>query len=469
MAITIEKEISYTINVSQDLLYIIFDTYIVKNFKLKQEYCDLIDSADVRSRIPFGDGRIVVDDQQRRGAFVSVKKTVSSLEKFVYIKDNYAIPLINRKSVEQEDNSPAKELKRIVQCRVYGHHENDCPVEIKFEQTYLNRNYIDKFDSLMGSKQMTLFNLLKNKNETLMKNSHLGSDEVMANMRIECEYGEGDRPGEDAMKRFARIVCDMDALCAYQNISPQLAHTTLLNSIVYRKFERERLITELCANGSDVYRWSLKLDGVRGRGYFTRNFIIVLMDDMRIYAGDVESPFGMNNIVAFQCEMLDEVLYVTDLLHVFKYGYNNRTQYECLLEPYHIDVKSALRCMNRFSERNAEFSFRSVCNTKPIRVRFQRFHKPPIREGGYTTLPTDGFIVIDRDYKYVKYKHIKTVEVEYDAATNGFIKLDGPVRCGSVKLADETIELIGGKIYEAAIDRDTLFVIKMRPDRLVPN
>ncbi|AXU41531.1 LEF-4 [Alphabaculovirus altermyunipunctae] len=468
MAITIEKEISYTINVSQDLLYIIFDTYIVKNFELKQEYCDLIDSDDGRSRIPFVNGRVSIDDGR---AFVSVKKTVNSLEKFVYINGNYAIPLINRESVELDHGTPSKELKRIIQCRVYGH-KSDCPIEIKFEQIYLNRNYIDKFDSLMGSKQMILYNLLKNKNESLVKNSNLGSDEVMANIRIECEYSDSDRPPKDVMKRFAKIVSGMDAVCAYQNISPQLAHTTLLNSIVYRKFDREHLVGELgTVPDANVYRWSLKLDGTRGRGYFTRNYIIVLMDDMRMYAGEILSPFGMNNIVAFQCELLEEgqMLYITDLLHVFKYGYNNRTQYECLMEPYHIDVASAIRCINLFSQQDVQLSFVSVCNANPINVRFQRFHKPPVSANGYTTIPIDGFIVIDKEFKYNKYKYTRTVEVEYDAATNSFVKLDGPVRCVSVRLQDKNLELLHGKIYEATFENDTLVVLKRRPDRLLPN
>lgn len=448
----IEKEISYTINVSQDLLYIIFDSYICKNFTLKQEYCDLVDARDVRSRLI-------------AGKFASVRKTTESVERFVYFAQSDAVPLINRRSVELDEVAPGEEIKRIVQCRVYG--LPDYPIEIKFEHVYFNRNFIDRFDSLMGSKQVVLYNLLQNKNETLVKNSNLGSDEIAANLRIECEYTDDGGPCAATMSAFAKIVIDMESMCLYQNISPQLPHTTLQNTIVYRKFEHERFVYEQDDESAEaVYRWSVKLDGVRGRGYFCRNFVIVFMDDMRMFSGEMASPFTMNNIVAFQCELIGEdVIYITDLLHVFKYGYNNRTQYECVLDPYDIDVASAIACINSFSERDAAYSFRSA--GRAMTVKFQRFHVPPIQTLGYTSVPSDGYVIIDSNFNYIKYKYFKTVEVEYEATTNRFVKLDGPI-AGAVVVSDG-LELRNGAIYEAAIGPDSTTIVKARPDRLVPN
>ena len=42
-------------------------------------------------------------------------------------------------------------------------------------------------------------------------------------------------------------------------------------------------------------------------------------------------------------------------------------------------------------------------------------------------MPTDGFVVLDTQMRYVKYKHVKTVEVEFDSELNMFKNLDGPL------------------------------------------
>ena len=47
----IEKEISYSINFSQDLLYKILNSYIVPNYSLAQQYFDLYDENGFRTRI----------------------------------------------------------------------------------------------------------------------------------------------------------------------------------------------------------------------------------------------------------------------------------------------------------------------------------------------------------------------------------------------------------------------------------
>nr|AYU75266.1 LEF-4 late expression factor 4 [Spodoptera littoralis nucleopolyhedrovirus] len=485
----VEKEISYTVNVSQDLLYIIFDTYISKKFQFKQEYRDVTDEDGVRTRIlkngdddddDDNDGKIVIDDL----SICRVKKSTKSSERFVYLSPHDGrslVPLINRISIEESqidvDETQKKcEIKRIVQCRVYG--ETDSPIEIKFEQIYFSRNFIDGFDSLMGSKQVALFNLLCNKNETLVKNSHLGSDEIMANLRIECEYSSGSRPSDAIMSRFSEIVCDMDRICSSHNINPHLPHTAVQNTIVYRKFEHEHFV--YTASNENVYRWCVKLDGVRGRGYFTRNFVIVFMDDMRMFSSriDPSSPFPLNNLVAFQCELIDDTktVYITDILHVFKYGYNNRTQYDVSMEPYDVSVSDAIECINGFSAADARLDLTNMSTDEKLTMKFQRFHPPPVDNLGggvgggnsYFTVPTDGYVIITSDFKYVKYKYHKTIEVEYEARKDRFVTLDGPVIAPERYVRDGVV-LKDGSIYEALINAQRIDIIKARPDRLIPN
>ncbi|AAL01764.1 late expression factor 4 [Spodoptera litura nucleopolyhedrovirus] len=472
----VEKEISYTVNVSQDLLYIIFDTYISEKFQFKQEYRDVTDNDGVRSRILVqddggddGDGKIVIDN----GTICRVKKSTKSTERFVYLSGHSLVPLINRISIEESPNEKAGgvDIKRIVQCRVYG--EIDSPIEIKFEQIYFSRNFIDGFDSLMGSKQVTLFNLLCNKNETLIKNSHLGSDEIMANLRIECEYSSGSRPSDDIMSRFSEIICDMDRICSSHNINPHLPHTTVQNNIVYRKFEHEHFV--YTGSNDNVYRWCVKLDGVRGRGYFTRNFVIMFMDDMRMFSSRVDvSPFTLNNLVAFQCELIDDTktVYMTDILHVFKYGYNNRTQYDVSMEPYDVSVTDAIDCLNSLSDSHSHIDLTNMSTGEKFTMKFQQFHLPPVENLGggnsYFTVPTDGYVIITSDLKYVKYKYHKTTEVEYEARKDRFLTLDGPV-IASERYVRDGVVLKDGSIYEALINSQRIDIIKARPDRLIPN
>lgn len=464
----VENEISYSINFSQDLLYIILDSYISKKFEAFQRYYDYVDNNNVRTRRLSGDN-----------AFVSVTKTCTDLKKFVYVHDNVLIPFVNRCSVEDPATDKSPILNRIVKCIVYK--SRDRPeFEIKFEHVYFNRSLIDKFDSLMASKQITLFNLLQNKNEKIIKESHLGSDEILAAIRLEYEY-------EDAIdRRVLDYMCDVikeiDAIAAYQNISPLLPYTTLQNNIIYRKFEEEKLLGDI-ENYDDenatVYKWAMKLDGIRGRGFCTKNFMIVFMDDMQMFSGNVDAKelFELNNVVAFQCELIDRTIYITDLLHVFKYNYNNRTQYEISMDPYHIAPEHAIDSINylakKFNNDTAGICLETMTGQR-VSVKFQQFFNPPLllqnAVAGYSTMPTDGFVVLDTQMRYVKYKHVKTVEVEFDSELNMFKNLDGPLsRPTTVVSPSIQTPLEHGTIYEAVVTDHAIEIIKRRPDRLVPN
>ncbi|ABY65804.1 late expression factor 4 [Orgyia leucostigma nucleopolyhedrovirus] len=462
MSSFIEKEVSYSINLSQDLLYIILSSYISKKCFLSEKYVDFVDENDVRIRL-------------RQNSFDSTLKTVQSFQKIVHAYGNALVPLVQRISVEQSvhRDQVSPRLKRILTCRVYR--VPDRPeIEIKFEQVYLERNMGDNFDSLMASKQIALLNLLqRDKRESVTKNSHLGSDEILAYIRVEYEY-VGETPDPIVLDRLAALVADMDAVSHCQNIGPLLPYTTLKNNIIYRKFQEEKLLRELnydAAIAAGGFKWALKLDGIRGKGLFTRDSIIMFMDDMRMYSGSLPWLFSVNNAVAFQCELVgDTVTYITDLLHVFKYTYNNKTQYECSLDGYDINAVAAVECLSRMHAKNPEGVKLTDWHTgETMLVKFQVFMDPPLRTDGYSTIPTDGFVVLDAAERYIKYKYNKTVELEYDADEKVFKSLNGPLTNYTVVTSDG-VALYHEKIYETVIDCETktVTVIKLRPDRLVP-
>ncbi|QED40601.1 LEF-4 [Chrysodeixis includens nucleopolyhedrovirus] len=461
----VENEISYSINLSQDLLYIILESYIVKKFKASEEYFDFVDENNTRSRYDL-----------TRKRFSNVYKNCASFKKFVYADNNVLVPFVDRISTEEiPDQMPTDNLKRITKCIVYQN--ENCPqCEIKFEHTYFNRNLVDSLDSLMASKQIVLLNLLQNKKEPLVKQSHLGSDEILASLRLEYEYQ--DKIDSSVLKFMSCIVHDIDNIASYQKIRPSLPYTTMQNHIIYRKFTKENTLTSKSTDDiTNIYRWALKLDGIRGKGIMSKYFVIVFMDDMQMFSGSVNSPFALNNVVAFQCELLDNVLYITDILHVFKYLYNNRTQYECSLEPYDIDPASAIETINNLAKTHNNGTtdglqtnlFILTMDQQKILIKFQSFHLPPVQLSGYTTIATDGFIVLDTDMKYVKYKYQTTVEVEYDATKNVFKTLDSELLDYKITVDSQIKELRHGEIYEAVIEQKHLQVIKSRRDRLIPN
>ncbi|ACI47447.1 LEF-4 [Spodoptera litura nucleopolyhedrovirus II] len=457
----VENEISYSINFSQDLLYIILDSYISKKFQVFQEYDDFVDENNVRTR------------RSADNTFTSVTKTCTDLKKFVYANGDVLIPFVDRCSVEEPASGASPLLNRIVRCVVFKSKERP-EFEIKFEHVYFNKSLIDKFDSLMASKQIALINLLQNKNEKLIRESHLGSDEILAAIRLEYEY-ENDTIDYAVLDYMCDVIKEIDAIAEYQNISPLLPYTTLQNNIIYRKFEDEKLLNTINdGDDNDVYKWAMKLDGVRGRGFCTKNFMIVFMDDMQMFSNTMDSKiFKLNNVVAFQCELIDKTLYITDLLHVFKYNYNNRTQYEISMDPYEIAANDAVDSINYLAQKFNSGAASPIClktmTNECVTLKFQQFFDPPIMQNGYSTMPTDGFVVLDSQMRYVKYKHVKTVEVECDAESAQFNNLEGPLYRANTKISPAVMPIQHGAIYEAIVTDDAIEIIKRRPDRLVPN
>lgn len=458
----IEKEISYSINFSQDLLYKILNSYIVPNYSLAQQYFDLYDENGFRTRIPI--------QSACNNIISSVKKTNSKHKKFVYWpKDtNALVPLVWRES--KEIKLPYKtlshNLSKIIKVYVYQHDK----IEIKFEHVYFSKSDIDLFDSTMANKISKLLTLLENGNASseTMQNSQVGSDEILARIRLEYEFDD-DAPDDAQLNVMCNIIADMEALTDAQNISPFVPLTTLIDKMAPRKFEQEQKIVygDDAFDNASVKKWALKLDGMRGRGLFMRNFCIIQTDDMQFYKTKMANLFSLNNIVAFQCEVMDkQKIYITDLLQVFKYKYNNRTQYECGVNAsYAIDPVTAIECINYMNNNVQSVTLTDTC--PEIELRFQQFFDPPLQQSDYMTVSVDGYVVLDTELRYVKYKWMPTTELEYDAVNNSFNTLNGPLN-GLVILTNLP-ELLHENIYECVIADTTINVLKHRRDRIVPN
>ncbi|ANF29703.1 lef4 [Catopsilia pomona nucleopolyhedrovirus] len=491
----IEKEISYSINFSQDLLYNILNSYIVNNYNLTHQYYDMYDENNVRTRIPQkithnnGDG----DDN----CILSVKKCQLKNEKFVHWLDetNTLVPLVWRESSETRVsyNTISAKLHKIIKVNVYKHDG----IEIKFEHIYFSKNDIDSFDSMMASKIAKLLKLLESGDALLdtLQNSQLGSDEILARIRLEYEF-ENDTPEQRQLNAMCKMIVDMEAFADKQNIAPCVPYTTLLDKIVLRKFSGERIIVPddndaVAADAVHIKKWALKLDGMRGRGLMMRNFCLIQTDDMQFYSTKMATPmFKLNNVVTFQCEIMNnfndndndgndnnsgcnkQKIYITDILQVFRYNYNNRTQYECNVHlPYALDALSAIKCIN-YLHRTVKNVALINDSSRPaaMQLMFQHFFDPPISPASYTTIAVDGYVVLDDTFNYIKYKWVSTMELEYDSTTNTFNSLSGPLtNCKIIVGAANAAPLQHGRIYECAINGKTINVLKPRPDRLIPN
>lgn len=451
----VEKEISYSINFSQDLLYKILDSYIVPTYKVTQQYYDFYDINNIRTRIT-------------NNSISSIRKSNIKYEKFTYWvpKTNVLVPLVWRESNETQvlNNEVSNNLNKIIKVYVYEHEG----IEIKFEHVYFSKNPIDSFDSMMADKIVKLLNLLENNcsNETL-KNSQLGSDEILARIRLEYEFTE-NMPVDIQLNSLCKIIVDMERFGDYQNISPCVPYTTLLDKIIPRKFEHEQKIMygDQQFDGHQIKKWAHKLDGIRGRGIFVRNFCLIQSDDTKFYSTKMVNLFKLNNIVSFQCEIMENnKIYVTDLLQVFKYKYNNRTQYECAIDsPYTLNAIVATECVNYLNEHVKSITLTDA--TPKCKLLFQKFFDPPMIHNSYTTFATDGYIVLDDMLCYHKYKWMKTIELEYNEINNVFNTLDGAL---NNHLIVSNLKLEHACVYECVLTDNIINVLKYRPDRIVPN
>nr|AIU36878.1 ORF95 lef-4 [Cydia pomonella granulovirus]WOZ30319.1 DNA-dependent RNA polymerase subunit LEF-4 [Cydia pomonella granulovirus]WOZ30444.1 DNA-dependent RNA polymerase subunit LEF-4 [Cydia pomonella granulovirus]WOZ30576.1 DNA-dependent RNA polymerase subunit LEF-4 [Cydia pomonella granulovirus]WOZ45214.1 DNA-dependent RNA polymerase subunit LEF-4 [Cydia pomonella granulovirus] len=476
-----EQEISYTFTYSQDVLYRL-KGWLDVNLCDAQSYVEVYDTNDVRTRIYDG------------GVMSTVKKRlVESGRVVVMVGDNF-VPMINRECHETIYRTCGERLKRVCQTRVY---KSNNDIEIKFEQIYYEHNVGDTLDPLTASKQLTMYNLLQPDNAIdVTSNSHLGSDEILANCRLELEY-EGSVNG-DVLCRAAHLINHIEGVVLRDVIiSPFISHTSLFNEICYRPFTNELIIGQCGA--ADIKLWALKLDGVRGKAYIVNGVrMFVQLDDMQMFSGRVERsddeseltgrksknfkifrfcrlnsdscteppeqssgapPFLHNRIVCFQVEYLAPVntFYLTDVISVYKYKYDNRNQYD-VSAGVGVDVADAVNFLN--AQHTAQLV---TSGGQLFRVECQEFHAN-VKNVNVDRATNDGFVGVTHRGGLVKVKTQKSFEMKY-TGDNSFVCSFGEFSC-----VDGGGEYRRGKIYEVIIvQQDKVKVLKERPDRLISN
>ncbi|QBQ01637.1 lef-4 [Hyphantria cunea granulovirus] len=460
-----EYEVSYTFTYPQDVVYEIY-RLVEQTYSVVDEYYEIVDEKSTRSRI------------RDNGKIESIRKQVLDVVRLVVPSGNALIPLIKRHAIETVYEQVAEKIKRLCKTRVFG--EKGDRLEIKFEHVYFEFNEGDLLDPLVAHKQMNLYNLLTERPINITNNSHLGSDEILAVCRVEIEF-ENTVPNMQDLSAIANFVLSIESQLQIK-ACPFLPHTTMFNDIFYRQFAEERIM--LVDNVSDIIWWAVKLDGVRGRGYLVNGRKLYLqLDDMRQFSGllklNSDDPHFMlnndpneksflnikrniepknstnflniNQIVALQVEYVYPNFYITDILGVYKYTYDNKTQFD--LSPlYPTTVMDSINFMNRFKHQSFGF-----CNTQ---VYVQQFStdRATLRSN---TIATDGYIGILNDGSLIKIKHCKTYEMKC-LDRNKFVCSSGTYKTHG--------EYKTGAIYEVTITREGFVeVIKERPDRLIPN
>ncbi|AAQ21681.1 lef-4 [Cryptophlebia leucotreta granulovirus] len=466
-----EQELSYTFTYSQDVLYKLKE-WLDVNLKNVEQYVEVYDIDDVRTRI------------FNEKILNTVKKRLIESNRLVVMVGENFVPMVNRDCRETIYKSSDSHLKRVSQTRVYKTH-ND--LEIKFEQIYYEYNVGDSMDPLTATKQITLYNLIQPENPIdITINSHLGSDEILANCRLELEYK--DNLNESVLLKAAQFVDFIEGFVLRDVIiSPFISHTNLFNEICYKPFVNELTIGEYSA---DIKFWAVKLDGIRGKAYIVNGVkMFIQLDDMQMFCGTVERdeselklkilnlkisqinsdscdnifysvPFLYNRIVCFQVEYLCTIntIYITDVVSVYKYKYDNRNQYD-VSYGVSVDVSNSVNFLN--NQHNTKTTLTTNCG-KVFSIKFQQFHTN--LQNVKDDVPNDGFVGISDSFGLVKIKPQKSYEMKY---TNNKTFL---CSFGEYSNSENEIDYKTGKIYEVIIvDDNKVKVLKERPDRLISN
>ncbi|APO13966.1 LEF-4 [Plodia interpunctella granulovirus] len=462
-----EQELSYTFTYSQDVLYKLKD-WLDVTFDDTEKYVEVMDENDVRTRVK--EGTILS----------SVKKKILDSSRFSVVVSNNIVPMIKRDCEEIVYTRGGEKIKRVCKTKVY---RNSDRTEIKFEHIFFEHNAGDELDPLTVTKQLNLYNLLKpNKILDVTSNSHLGSDEILANCRLELEFE--NQIDQNLLLKTANLINHIETkVLQHVVITPFLSHTVIFNEICYRPFGEERLMGD--SNNSDIKLWALKLDGIRGKAYIVNGAkIYIQLDDMQLFSGDIElvpknenfsnfrvgssssavdknlnilpafsSSFLFNRIVCVQIEYLCDTFFVTDILNVYKYNYDNRNQYDVSV-PVSVNILDAIQFLN--SQCDYEVKFNDYL------IKFQRFYNH--MKNVETREPNDGFVGITNEGVLIKIKHQKTFEMKYIG--------QGHFQCtfGTFHCNDNTLSLKPDKIYEVVLITDNeVRVIKERPDRSISN
>jgi hypothetical protein len=431
----IEHEVSYTFTYPQDVLYSIkalFD----QRLQVVDEYVEIIDENGYRTRM--------------NDKMCVIKKEIVDVERIVVLCEDSFVPMIKRRCVETIYDCGVEIIERLVHTKVYGDPTLYDNMEIKFEHLYFEHNKGDVLDPLVANKLIKLYNLLtEDQPLNVTSNSHLGTDEILANCRVEIEFG--DCVNMHILQKVASFIKQIE-LNLQIEIEPFLPHTMMMNEISFRPFAEEKLVSE-CKN-EDVYMWASKIDGVRGKACLVNGSVFYIqLDDMQQFSGKISRRLDKlkNLICGMQVEYVNETFYVTDVLCVYKYKYNNKNQFD-VSTMYEVDLLDAANYLNNYDNCNYQFG--------NYEVKFQKYYRDP--KLLIAINPNDGFIGIDHNGYLIKIKHRKTYEMLY--TQKGLFKcLSGEYRCLSGVYNH-------GSVYEVIItEPDTVEVLKIRPDRFIAN
>ncbi|ABY47803.1 late expression factor-4 [Helicoverpa armigera granulovirus] len=437
-----EYEMSYTLTLPQDLLYKI-KQYLDKHFFNKERYVEIIDVNHTRTRL-------------QDSKLESVTKRLVDSNKIVVLCGDVFVPLFDRHCVETCAKTCSSKIRRL--CKVLVYNFDD--IEIKFEHIYFEYNDGDLLDPLMATKQIALHNLLvDDKPLDVTNNSHLGSDEILANCRIEMEYESAGNPNQAALHKMAELIAHLENSVIDVKIEPFIQHTSVLNEIQLRSFVDE--VDTISVHENDYAYWAIKLDGVRGRGYVINGGRIHLqLDDMRLFAGDLSVTMGANKILCVQVEYIEscKTFYVTDVVSVYKFLYDNRNQFE-KSSPYPITLQQAIQFLTTYTDKRVSFCH----NNDKYTIRFQTYDTARSKLITEADVPNDGFVAVTRSGELHKIKDHRTVEMVYVR--------DGTFECSfGVYKNVEASNLELNQIYEVImVDDNHVRVVKHRKDRIVPN
>nr|QBH66052.1 late expression factor 4 [Phthorimaea operculella granulovirus]QBH67351.1 late expression factor 4 [Phthorimaea operculella granulovirus] len=437
-----EQEVSYTFTYSQDVLYRLAD-WLEANMTKSDEYVEMYDENDTRTRI------------NGVGVSSSVRKRILDTSRISVLVGKRFVPMVKRECIEDVYSKRSEKIKRLSKTRVYTQNK----FEMKFEQIYYEHNVGDTLDPLIANKQIALYNMLcPNTPIDITNNSHLGTDEILANCRFEMEY-EGELMRQNLLT-CAQFIVDIECVVLRDVfLAPFLSHTTLLNDTCYRPFVDERT-EQMCCD--DVKVWALKLNGVRGKGYIVNGHkMYVQLDDMRMYSGNlfnIGNNYLQNQILSIQIECMDrETFYITDILNVYKYKYDNRNQYDVSVGVT-VEIFDAIQYIQNNS--NEKWILKNENYT--INVLFQKFytHKTHVDT---QMEDNDGFVGVLANGSLIKIKAHQSYEMKYTK--------DGFFVCSFGKFKASSGLYKRDKIYEVIIINDTnqIQVIKERPDRLISN
>ncbi|QOD40049.1 lef-4 [Matsumuraeses phaseoli granulovirus] len=474
-----EQELSYTFTYSQDVLYQLKD-WLDDNLTTVDRYLEVIDENEVRTRI--SDGKLIN----------IVKKRIVDVSKLAVCVGVNFVPMVKRECVETVYANCSEKIKRLTKTVVYKTQDN---VEIKFEQIYYEHNVGDTFDPLTTFKQLTLYNLLKPECAIdVTSNSHLGSDEILANCRLEFEY---ENELQNCMLiKVANLINFIESVVLKDVvIRPFLSHTSILNEICYRQFVEEKSVSDCKSTQTDIKLWALKLDGVRGKAYIINGkHIYIQLDDMQMFCGTLQTgsecdeinetkfdcnnfyfihsesnsdtfinskqnlPFLHNRILCAQVECIRQqenlLFYLTDVLCVYKYKYDNRNQYD-VASVVNVDIFDAIAFMN--THEMLQFVTE---NNVVYTIRFQKFFTH--MDNVYVKEDNDGYIGVTNTGNLIKIKPQKTYEMKC-VANDAFV-------CSFGRYNSISGQYNIGAIYEVVIIVDnTVRVIKERMDRLISN